>query len=65
MSASHATTYSAHPTASPEAELNAIVAIYRRALERCEENTEKEGGPATAPKDARKDKDAGTQPHCT
>ena len=23
------------------------------------------GGPATAPEDARKDKDAGTRPHCT
>ena len=41
--------YTCRPNTRAEAELNALEAIYRRAIERYDEG--KEGGPATAQKD--------------
>jgi hypothetical protein len=44
-----AITYMPRSDATPQGELNALKAIYRRAIERFEEVNE--GGPATAPDD--------------
>ncbi len=51
-------TYVPRPDATPEGEIEALADVYAFVL-RCAEERKK-GGPATAPEDARKDKDAGT-----
>ena len=45
--------YTAHPNANPQAELNALCAVYRFLL--FESRASKEGGPVTAPDDAKKE----------
>jgi hypothetical protein len=53
------------PDGAPDSRGAALAVIYRRAIERYQEVNVKEGGSATAPADARKDKYAGTQSHST
>jgi hypothetical protein len=53
-------TYTPRPDATPEAELSALVTVYRIVL-----GAQKEAAPESRPDDARKDQDAGTYPHCT
>ena len=48
--------------ATPKVEGRALAAVYRLVLD-C--HAEKKGGPATAPEDARKDKNAGIHSDCT
>jgi hypothetical protein len=55
-------TYIPHPDTAPEAELSALVAVYKFVLD-C--RAKKEAAPDSRPDDARKDQDAGTYPHCT
>jgi hypothetical protein len=55
-------TYIPHPDTAPEAELSALVAVYKFVLD-C--RAKKEAAPESRPDDARKDQDAGTYPHCT
>jgi hypothetical protein len=52
--------YRPRENATPEAELSALCDAYRFILK-----TEKKGGPATAPDDPNKDKDARTYSHST
>jgi hypothetical protein len=56
-------TYAPRNEASPEAELHALVNIYRLVLD----STTKEAAtsPVSRPDDARKDQDAGTYDYCT
>ena len=61
MSSPHITHASRSGT-RPEEELNALAAVYRLVLDR---HAKKKGGPATAPEDARKDKNAGIHSDCT
>jgi hypothetical protein len=55
-------TYIPHPDTAPEAELSALVAVYKFVLD-C--RAKKVAAPESRPDDARKDQDAGTYPHCT
>jgi hypothetical protein len=56
-------TYTPRPDATPETELSALSGVYAFILD-C---AKKRGRlpDRSGPEDARKDKDAGTQPHCT
>jgi hypothetical protein len=54
--------YRPREDASAEAELSALVNVYRFVLD-C--RAKKEAAPESRPDDARKDQDAGTYPHCT
>jgi hypothetical protein len=53
--------YTPRSDATPKAELNALAACYRLILD----SGQKKAAPASGPNDARKDRDAGTYPHCT
>lgn len=54
MSSSPHTASAMHQGYTPEAELDALATIYRRAVERYEEaNVKEKGGPETAPDDAK------------
>jgi hypothetical protein len=54
--------YNPRPDATPEVEVTALAAIYKLCLS----SHERKGAVAeTRPEDARKDRDAGTQSHCT
>ena len=55
-------TYIPHPDTAPEAELSALVAVYKFVLD-C--RAKKEAAPESRPDDARKDQDAGTYDYCT
>jgi hypothetical protein len=54
--------YTPRPDVTHEAELSALAAIYKLAIS---SHARKEAVPENRPEDARKDRDAGTQPHCT
>jgi len=54
--------YTPRLDATPEAELSALVNVYKFILE---SHAKKEAAPESRPDDARKDQDAGTYPHCT
>jgi hypothetical protein len=56
-------TYAPRNEASPQAELHALINIYRLVLDSAKK--EAATSPVSRPDDARKDKDAGTYDYCT
>jgi hypothetical protein len=62
MSSSTDITYTPHHEVTPEAEISALVNVYKFILE---SHSQKEAAPESRPDDARKDQDAGTYHHCT
>jgi len=57
-----AISYTPRSDAGREAEISALVNVYKFILE---SHAQKEAAPESRPDDARKDQDAGTYPHCT
>jgi hypothetical protein len=55
-------TYSQRSDVTAEAEVSVLANVYRHIIA-C--HARKEAAPESRPEDARKDQDAGTQPHCT
>ena len=54
--------YRPRESATPEAELSALAAIYKLCIS---SHAQKEAAPKSRPDDARKDQDARTYSHCT
>ena len=54
--------YRPRESATPEAELSALAAIYKLCIS---SHAQKEAAPESRPDDARKDQDARTYSHCT